>query len=525
MKRFKGLISLALALCFAASIEVSAGTDERGVWTGISSGVPLPKITAGTARSRNTHQMDYSEVVFLEGYPQISKGLLTVSQSGGPTADRGTYTVTYRLEPYVEESEAIITRNMAFRVNYRKVTDAGVEQIILDYEVSRWSETIDTGNEVYNLIPNMAAGGQGIPVSRRSRFGRSIVTDITPGVNYYKGHSSVTSVYTAGDGQSVAATVTQSGTIYGYGSPWSKTETERINLIVESGSGTAGWQMEAQVRPSVSVNKVLQYSPNEPTAISFRGAYYEVTQNQSVLSYNIYQRPIQHLRHPASGAVNLPNINDFEMLPAPQLGHIRGHFAESDIRKLFALQILDGEPGQFRPEQAMTRAQFVTALVRAFDLPVEYPTARGQRNRVVTILFPDVQSNRSDFHYIMAAFNTGLVHGRHNTQQDSRFRPDEPITREEAVVLMVRGLGLEHLGLTPTTVTPFVDNADIGAWARREVSAALSIGLVDMDTEGRFNPGTRLSKAEGAAYINHVIEYMRTGLPVDYVENILNYAD
>jgi hypothetical protein len=313
-------------------------------------------------------------------------------------------------------------------------------------------------------------------------------------------------------------TVETSGALYGYDSVWSNTETHRLDCAIY----TDDWQMQYQLRPSVSVNKVLQYSQNEPTAISFDGNYREVMANQSGLQYTIFAMPVQLFGTPAEGTLSIGTYNTFEQLIAPDTAFLKGHFAESDIKKLFAMQILTGEPKFYKPDQAISRAEYTAMLVKAIKLPVDLPqpTARAKKAVTVNAVFPDVATDRPDYPYIMAAYKAGLAVGRGN----GHFYADYTIQREEAVVILLRTLGLGNLGLDPTPVTPFLDDADVSDWAKKDLYAAYKLGLIKPDVNGRINPKQNISKAEAAALVNTLISYMRTGIATDYTEHIVNYA-
>lgn len=303
--------------------------------------------------------------------------------------------------------------------------------------------------------------------------------------------------------------------IYGYNSAWGSSETQRLNCTVS----TKDWQMEFQIRPSVSLNKSLQYSKNEPTSISFDGNYKEVMQNKSGLKYNIYTLPSQFYFNKRQGSLSIPSFNTFEQLIAPDTTFLKGHFAESDIKKMFAMKILTGEPKFYQPNQAITRGQFTEMLVRAIKLPVEDYSKKSKSS--LEIAFSDVMPERREYPYIMEAFKSGLAIGKN----DGRFHTDEPLERQEAIVILLRTLGLEHLGLDPTPITPFVDDEFIASWAKKEVYAANRIGIISGDEDGKFKPKSFINKAEAAAIINRLIEYMRNDMQIDYTENIVNFAD
>lgn len=500
------ILNRAVAFIMGLSIfttSVYANPLDFGIFGGITEGRKLPKTTEQllntNKNTKNDLKSTYKEIIFLSGQPKEYNGNITVSSKATELSDKGSYKVSYKVQNGDTTPEGMtITRTMDYNVNYRQEEN----QTIKDYEVSNWTETITVDGKTYTID------------NKESKSSISIIEDKTPGVTYYKGDISHRAVYTSGE-EKVVQDI--SGVIYGYNSAWSSTETQRLNCTVS----TKDWQMEYQLRPSVSVNKTLEYSKNEPTAISFEGNYKEVMQNKSGLSYNIYVLPPQFTyTTPTSGNVSVPSFNTFEQLVAPDISYLKGHFAEEDIKKMFAMQVLTGEPKFYKPNEAITRGQFTQMLVKAIKLPIDSNT-KSNKKASVDVVFSDVLPERQEYPYIMAAYKAGLVVGKDN----NNFAIDEPIERQEAIVILLRALGLEHLGLDPTPITSFTDDKYIDNWAKREVYAANRIGIVSGDENGKFNPKLFINKAEAAAIINRLINYMRYDMQVDYTENIVNFAD
>jgi len=486
---------------------------DTGFFGGISEGRRLLKTTEMLLANRSPQtNFIYKETVFLTGNPVVFEGILIKSPTVilPESENLGSYTESYRVTANATtRPEAVIERAIVFNVNWRRVG----QQIIKDYTVSTWNETILAADADGNIILHTIDPLQ-------SYFYISIIEDRPAAVTYYRGDISQRAVYTTDAGEDAGGTTLEgAGSFYGYSCAWSNTETHRIDYMIY----TDDWQMQYQVRPSVSVNKTLQYTPNEPTVISFPGNYKEVMENISGLNWDIYIKPQIFYTAPDNGIANITINNTFEQLIAPNLSFLRGHFAEGDIAKLFALQVLDGEPTYYRPEQAITRGQFVTALVKAIRLPVTIPTTRTARTRIPTtpITFPDVTQSNPEYPYIMAAYRAGIAVGRSN----GYFYAESPIERQEAFVMVLRALGLENLGYDPLPITAFTDDADIETWAKRELYAAERIGLISGDTDGNLSPKTLVSKAEAAALLIRLIEYMRVDLKTDYADHIVHYPN
>ena len=506
MKKWIGFLCAAAVTLFLSATAVVADIGDSGFFGGITEGRRLPKTTevllaqAASSNTNNQTELPYSEVIFLAGEPVTFTGTLVIRPSGAVAdgQDVGSYRVTYTVRGSDSTTgDASIARNITFNVNWRRQDN----QIVRDYTVNSWTETI-------------SAGGQSFQLDRaRSHFDVSILEWKAAGVTYYAGDLSQLAVYRGDSGTSHEV----SGSLYGYETAWSRAEVQRLEGRVYTNS----WQMLYEVRPSVSMDKQLQYSANEPTAISFPGNYREIMSNQSGLQYNITVLPTQFYGIETSGGATLSTYNTFEQLMAPDVSSLKGHFAEADISKLFAMGILDGEVKFFQPNQQITRGQYVTMLVKALKLPIDtsYQTQINKRGAKVSIVFPDVLPERADYPYIMAAYKAGLAIGRGNGQ----FYVDSIIPRDEAIVMLVRALGLTNLGLEPTPITPFTDDARVPAWAKKDVYAAARIGIVRGDARGNFNPSNPVSKAEAAALVNRLVEYMRTGLRNDYSEYIVNY--
>ncbi|MBO9597556.1 MAG: serine hydrolase [Cohnella sp.] len=157
--------------------------------------------------------------------------------------------------------------------------------------------------------------------------------------------------------------------------------------------------------------------------------------------------------NPGSYASKVPNAKPFTDVP-------QGHSYEKYINALHALGIIeDGESGAFGPEEAVTRGQFIHELMREFGIP-------GSNNAPV---FKDIGDSPYRAAIQMAA-ELGLIHG---TGQQS-YKPDAPIKREEAAVIISRLLVLS--GYRPpessTALAPGTSE-----WAKSSVKLVIDLKL------------------------------------------------
>ncbi len=505
--KLKKFIAITLVFVTLSSQSVFASVGDLGFFSGISSGRKLPKTTETLNDIVDMENLDsdYKEIVFITGEPLVFEGSMSIKNSikdatkpayGSETVS-GTGSAAYTVKPYKNASDdvdASINRTINFDINYYKVGDSTVK----DYSMKSWKESIQVGKETYTLDTD------------RSSFELSIAEQQKPAVTYYSGDLSSIAYYTLED---EVIKVSQVGRIYGYTSAYSHTETHRIDVTVELGDEV----YEYQIRPSVMAQKDLIWNDNEPSLMSYSGNYREIISNTSGLYYTITNKPTSAYLLEDEGSVNLETPNTFEQLIPTEINSLKGHWAYSDIQKLFALRVLTGNPEFFKPNQAITRSDYVEMIVNAIKLEIEKPK---QAKNTISFLFPDVTSERSDYNAIMTAYNNGLVYGQENTAQ---FYPDEPITREEAITIIMRSIGLNNLGIEPSTITPFVDNNKISEYAKNSVYVAHKIGLITPDANGNFNPKEKLSKAQAAALCNRLMDYMREDMYTDFSESIVNY--
>ena len=90
--------------------------------------------------------------------------------------------------------------------------------------------------------------------------------------------------------------------------------------------------------------------------------------------------------------------------------------------------------GKFKPTKSITRAELATVLVRIAEANEMVPT------RDEDAAFSDVSEEMWCYQYITKAAKYGLVKGN----PDGSFRPNDPVTRAEAVVMINRLLSRDY---------------------------------------------------------------------------------
>ncbi|MEC0265299.1 S-layer homology domain-containing protein [Paenibacillus anseongense] len=175
-----------------------------------------------------------------------------------------------------------------------------------------------------------------------------------------------------------------------------------------------------------------------------------------------------------------------------------GHWAQKDVELLASKMIINGTSDHsYTPEMQVTRAQFVAMLVRGLGLSTE----------TLPAVFTDVAATQWYASKVGTAAKYGLVQG----VSEGLFNPDEHITREQMVVILMKAVALVQ-GTAKTDVkatTQFADQDQLSDYARSALSEAVGKGLVHGKTETTFAPQDIATRAEAAVMIKQVLQFLK----------------
>ena len=174
-------------------------------------------------------------------------------------------------------------------------------------------------------------------------------------------------------------------------------------------------------------------------------------------------------------------------VPNSGLGDIRGHWAETFIQGLVSRSLISGFPdGTFKPEAPLNRAQYAAIVAKAYDLPLKQAATT----------FSDVPQNFWALDFITKSNRMGFIAGF----PDGTFRPGQNLTRVQALVSLVNGLGL--MGGTPSAVGAYSDRAEIPSYATDVVATATQKRMVvNHPNVAQLRPTMDITRAEVAALV------------------------
>lgn len=169
------------------------------------------------------------------------------------------------------------------------------------------------------------------------------------------------------------------------------------------------------------------------------------------------------------------------------------HWAKNAVEKLAAKHVVQGTgAGQFEPRKLVTRADFAVMAIRSLGLQVN----KADTNT----LFSDVPASAYYADEVAMAKELGYMQGN-----DGKFRPTDAITREEAVVVLVRLLEISDKEAKSTQLH-FSDLLEASLWAREAMNIAVSEALINGRPDGSFAPKSEITRAEAAQLFYNLLQ-------------------
>lgn len=166
------------------------------------------------------------------------------------------------------------------------------------------------------------------------------------------------------------------------------------------------------------------------------------------------------------------------------------HWAFASVERAAEMGLVTGySNGTFRPDTAVTRAQFVLMLWRMCGKPAAAKAAS----------FADASAD-----WYQDALSWAVEKGYVNGLSDTRFGPDAPITRQQAMAILFRlngGQSGTELTLTGIYEQTFADSTTIAAWAKDATWWAVYHELVSGVGGSRIAPEANASRAQIAAIL------------------------
>lgn len=172
----------------------------------------------------------------------------------------------------------------------------------------------------------------------------------------------------------------------------------------------------------------------------------------------------------------------------PTYGDIAGHWAEASIERWSGHGIIQGNNGKFNPNGQLTCAHFAAILARLLKLPAAKDAG-----------FSDNTPDAWHYDAINRCAAAGILKGNLN----GTVTPNAPITRERAMVMLGRALGIEPI--ENPDLTQFADGAQVASYARGMLAALIRAGIVGGVTADQLAPQNNITRAATVTILDRAI--------------------
>ncbi len=178
---------------------------------------------------------------------------------------------------------------------------------------------------------------------------------------------------------------------------------------------------------------------------------------------------------------------------------IKGHWAQAAIEDMCSRLIVKGmDKDHFMPDREITRAEFAALIVNAM----------GVAHRVnKTSAFSDI--NTTDWFY--QPVNTIKEYGLIKGYEDNTYRPNQLISREEAMVIIMQVIKMAGVDTAmddreaSSLLSQYKDKNTISSWAEKACAVCSKYQIV-AGNQGLLSPADKLNRAQAAIMVKNMLK-------------------
>jgi len=189
--------------------------------------------------------------------------------------------------------------------------------------------------------------------------------------------------------------------------------------------------------------------------------------------------------------LSLPLFMPADSYAATKFNDTRGHWAEGFITRASNKDFVQGYPdGRFLPDKSVTRAEFVSMVNNAFNINIDYdPTS-----------YKDVTYDKWYYKAVSMAETTSYTAGG---AEEKTFRPNSPITRQEAAVMLSNILPNYKGG---GNLKSYRDYKLIATWATAALEKMTGREYFGAYNDGKIHPTDPLTRAQAAKILCDILD-------------------
>lgn len=167
-------------------------------------------------------------------------------------------------------------------------------------------------------------------------------------------------------------------------------------------------------------------------------------------------------------------------------------WAKEEIGKWLSIGVIKtDETGQFKPTEPITRLDIAILLNNIF----QYKEKAENK-------FSDVADNMPFADDVAKAVAAGNFKG-----YDGKFRPNDPISRQEASLVFSRAFGIPVSD--KNNLDKFIDSKNVESWSKDAVNAIVGCGYMQGKPGNLFAPAEAIERCEAVRMVDNIIEDLK----------------
>lgn len=175
---------------------------------------------------------------------------------------------------------------------------------------------------------------------------------------------------------------------------------------------------------------------------------------------------------------------------ATELNDISDHWAKDQIQSWVDSGYVQGYPdGTFKPDKNITRAEFMTIVNNAYGYTEK-----------ADIDYTDVAEGSWYADAVAVAKAAGYIEG----YPDNTMKPESPITRQEAAVMIAR---LDALTSDEAAAGQFTDSASIPSWSKGAIGANAKAEIFNGYPDGTYKAENNILRSESVVALSKAKDY------------------
>lgn len=297
-----------------------------------------------------------------------------------------------------------------------------------------------------------------------------------------KGHTKVKSIHS--EYNKIVSVVESSQAVLAFFEKVTSKANEAINNVSTANdlNNLEGQDLGMRGRARRELNEAIAVEPIESSKrISYLNDLYYDSVNFLLIPQSAANQDLKTAQVDFNKIKNT-NLKNIARPVVDNISDIAKHWSENSIKEAMNEGWIDNSK-RFRPDESITRAEFVKIINRAFNF-----TEKAE------VKFSDVEQDKWYYPEIAIALNKGYIDG----YDENTFKPNENIKREEVAKIITQIM--DNADEDIDKISTYIDFKKVSEWALSYVEGSIEAGY--MGNGGQyFRPLDNITRAEAVVTI------------------------